>query len=124
MQKPPLGITARCRVARVLDGDTLDVELRIPARIRLLSCWASESRTKDAEQKLKGLAAKQHLKDLAANGLGRVFIPTEEARSMSDVLTLERLLGRVWLDGDEQDLSERQVAAGHAITTKGGPPGT
>lgn len=118
MQKPPLGITARATITKILDGDTLDVELRIPLRIRLLECYSPESRTRDAEEKKKGIAAKQHLKELALDKMGRVFIPTSDARSVTDVLTMERILGRVWIDGDGTDLSERQVLAGHATKEK------
>ena len=101
-----------------MDGDTLDVELRIPARIRLLGCWSPESRTKSIAEKKRGLAAKANLSDLTANGHGQVFIPTGAALSVKDVLTLDRLLGRVWMDGQEEDLSSQQVKAGHATESK------
>jgi len=39
----------------VVDGDTITVELKIPVRVRLLDCWAPETRTKDAEEKKKGI---------------------------------------------------------------------
>jgi endonuclease YncB( thermonuclease family) len=123
VNKPPLGITARCQIANVIDGDTLDVELRIPMRIRLLDCWAPESRTLNAEEKVKGLAAKEHLKELVRIGYGQVFIPTAAAHSIKDVMTLDRLLGKVWMDGQPIDLSAQQVANGHASTTKGGKLG-
>jgi hypothetical protein len=52
--------------------------------------------------------------------VGIVFIPTEHAHSIGDTLTLERMLGRIWMDGQDCDLSSQQVAAGHAASVKGG----
>lgn len=118
MQKPPLGITARCEVVKPIDGDTLDVVLRIPARVRLLDCWAPETRTLDADEKERGLLAKVNLAALTMDKHGVVFIPTGQAHSVKDIITLDRVLGRVWMDGDEQDLSSQQVAAGHATKDK------
>lgn len=123
MTKPPLGITARCHVTRVIDGDTLEVTLTIPAVIRLEGCWAAESRTLDLAEKKRGLAAKQHLSELTEDGLGTVHIPTQAARSVQDVMTLGRVLGRVWMDNQTTDLSTLQVINGFASTTKGGKCG-
>lgn len=120
IRKPPLGLTARCCVENVVDGDTLDIELRINCRVRLLDCWAPETRTHDHAEKKLGLAAKDNLLDLTRAGNGVVFIPTGQAHSVGDLLTLDRILGRVWIDGQDFDLSTQQVAAGKASTTKGG----
>ena len=124
MNKPPLGITARCEVERVVDGDTLDIVLRIPMRIRLLDCWSPESRTLNEAEKVKGLAAKQRLCELVEGNHGQVFIPTSNATSIKDVLTLDRLLGKVWMDGQQVDLSTAQVVEGHASSRKGGQLGS
>lgn len=123
MTKPPLGISARCIVTNTVDGDTLDVELRIPARIRLLDCWAPESRTLDLAEKKLGIKAKQAMEQLTAGGHGQVFIPSGSAHSIKDIITLDRLLGRVWMDGNDFDLSTEQVAMGNASTTKNGKLG-
>ena len=123
MIRPHPGITARVDVLNVVDGDTLDVEVKIRARVRLLDCWAPESRTLDLEEKQRGLAAKARLKELTTTGSGIVFIPTEQAHSIADTLTSDRILGRVWMDGQDRDLSSQQVAEGHASTMKGGAAG-
>jgi endonuclease YncB( thermonuclease family) len=116
--KPPLGITARAHVVRVIDGDTLELMLTIPMVVRLLDCWAPESRTLDLAEKKLGLAAKQHLSELTLDGLGTVHIPTGTAHSVQDVMTLGRVLGRVWMDGQTSDLSTLQVINGFAATHK------
>lgn len=118
MNQPPLGLTARAAVVRVVDGDTLDVMLMLPVRVRLLDCWAPEI---TGVQKPQGIVAKEQLEKMAPVGSRvRVQVPTAEADALGDVLTFGRVLGHVWRDGDESSLSELMVAAGMATETKRG----
>ncbi|MBK8916449.1 MAG: hypothetical protein IPM64_17930 [Phycisphaerales bacterium] len=117
--RPPLGLTKACRVVRVVDGDTLDVEVRYQLRVRLLDCWAPESRTKDLTEKDRGLASKEHLEQLAPAGSQAVlFVPGSADGSLGELLTLGRVLGHVWVGPDPHSLSERQRKAGHATPRK------
>ena len=58
----------KAKVIRVIDGDTLDAMIDlgfdtwVKKRIRLAGIDAYESRTRDKEEKKKGLAAKARLK--------------------------------------------------------------
>ena len=60
----------KAEIDRVVDGDTVDVSIDLgfdiwyKARVRLAGIDAWESRTKDLEEKEKGLAAKARLKEL------------------------------------------------------------
>lgn len=119
MKQPQPGITARCFVTRVVDGDTLDVEVRINTRIRLLDCWAPELHGGTEYLKELGVKARDNLVDLCTGGYGVVNIPTEQAHSTTDLLTFDRLLGRVWMEGQADDLSSQQVLAGVASSGKG-----
>jgi len=101
-------------VIRVIDGDTVDVEIRRVLRVRLLDCWAPESRTRDLEEKKRGLASKAHLKKLIDGKDAVLHIPGNV--DFKKVLTFNRLLGRLWVDGN--DVSESQVKAGHAKLNK------
>ncbi len=121
------------KVVRVPDGDTVDVEIRRRVRVRLRDCWAEESRRdpriknridRDAA-KLRGIAAKEHLRRVALGKRCVLMIPTQTdgddtTSDVGDVFSLSRALGRVWVDG--QDLSELQVERGYATRTKGGGP--
>lgn len=122
--KPNPGWTTPAKIKRVIDGDTLVVEVTRTIHVRLLDCWAPESRTKDAAEKKRGLAAKEHLKQLIegsrAGGECLVMIPTEDNGDLLSVMTMGRLLGYVWVGGEERSLSEQQVLAGHATRTKEG----
>ena len=60
-------------ILRVVDGDTVDVRLDLgfnvwhKCRVRMVGINAPESRTRDKEEKVKGLAAKAFLKDILEN---------------------------------------------------------
>ena len=61
------------KLVRVVDGDTCDAMIDlgfnvwIKNRIRFYGVDAWESRTRDKEEKVKGLAAKAYVKDLLEN---------------------------------------------------------
>jgi len=65
---------AACRVERVVDGDTVDLWINLgfstfcKKRVRLMGMNAPESRTRDLEEKKRGLAAKARLVELLAGG--------------------------------------------------------
>ena len=116
MPAPPLGLTARATITRVVDGDTVDVTLTIPVRVRLLRCWAPEI---TGIEQFAGHRAKEALERMAPVGSRvHVQVPTDQADSLSSVLTFGRALGRIWREGDDDDLSSLMVAAGHATTEK------
>lgn len=109
--RPAHGWSTSCVVDRVLDGDTIEVTVTRRLRVRLLDCWAPEVK---GVEKPQGLKSSQHLKEIALGVNGTLFIPTEDARNMGDILTLGRVLGHVWIDGSDLSLSELQVQSGHA----------
>lgn len=128
MQEPPKGITTDCKVVRVIDGDTVDIEITRTLRIRLLDCWAPETRSKDPAEKAKGFESKKYLhnllkekfyNDLAARKPKKVtlFIPADEKGEVKDNFSFSRVLGRLFVGG--QDVSELMVTAGKATATNG-----
>ena len=62
-----------CKLQRVVDGDTCDAlidlgfDVWVKARIRFYGVDTWESRTRDLEEKAKGLEAKAYVKDLLEN---------------------------------------------------------
>jgi endonuclease YncB( thermonuclease family) len=118
--------TTRAKVLRVIDGDTLEVEIRRVVRVRMLDCWAPESRrdprldeSRQQAEKAKGQAAKENLISLANGREVIVSVPMAADGDVSKMWTMGRVLGWVWLaDHPEKSLSAQQVEAGHAVTTK------
>jgi endonuclease YncB( thermonuclease family) len=114
MTAPALGLTARATVDRVIDGDTIDVSLVLPIRVRLLDCWAPEMR---GEDKLAGEDAKIFVESLLANRDQVVIsIPSGQATAMGDVLTFGRVLAHIYVGDDS--LAELVVGAGLATREK------
>ena len=117
MKQPPIGITTKGSVVNVVDGDTLDIEITRTIRVRLRDCWCPETRTRDLEEKKKGLAAKAHLKGLLPENKDVVlFIPADSDGDIKDVFTFNRVLGYIFID--EENVSSRMVADGHATVEK------
>ena len=63
--------TYRCKLRRVVDGDTVDVDIdlgfgiwQMNERVRIMGIDTPESRTRDKIEKKFGLAAKAKLKSL------------------------------------------------------------
>jgi len=117
---PPKGFCIDGHVVRVIDGDTVVVQSTVEYHVRLLDCWAPESRTKDVDEKTKGLKSKARMTELASGKQCRVFMPS--AGSVTDMITMGRILGRVWLMENGQpavaDLSSVMVSENLATTTK------
>ena len=66
--------TYKAKLDRVVDGDTIDAhinlgfDITIHKRIRLAGIDTPESRTRDLEEKARGLASKDRLKELLEGG--------------------------------------------------------
>lgn len=133
--KPPdPSWTTKGVVTRVIDGDTVEVETRRVMRVRFLDCWAPESKIDPRvaaeitdlekrksiqdQEKQKGLKSKAHLEELAAGKVVTVRIPMDAGGDIAKSITMGRVLGHVWVDGDSQSLSERQVGGGYATVAK------
>lgn len=115
-KRPPLGVTARATVERVVDGDTVDVTVHWPLRIRMRDCWAPETR---GEQRPDGLASKEHLETLIPKGSRVVFsVDSSNAEALGDMLTFGRVVGLVWRAEEDISLSDLMIEAGHATKEK------
>lgn len=114
---PDCGLCLPCTVVKVVDGDTVDVRLLPPVlRVRLLACWAKEIH---GAEKAEGLAAKQFLESLCSKELpSKVFLPITGSGRLADLLTLDRVLGRLFVA--DQDVSQTMVA--HGLATPFKPP--
>lgn len=115
---PELGVAARAIVQRVVDGDTVDLVMCWPVRVRLKDVWAPETRGANRNEVEAGLASKEALEAMLPVGSHVVLhVQTEQADSLGDVLTFSRVVGSIW-NGD-RDVGKAMVEAGHATRTKG-----
>ena len=113
-------------VIKVVDGDTIDAEIdlgfdiKVKKRIRFLGMNAPESRTRDLEEKARGLAAKDRVKALL-EGCKNIQLHSHGIGKFG------RCLGEIFLDtvdGQEkltvESLNELLIREGHAVEYHGG----
>ena len=108
---------------RVVDGDTVDVtidcgfKMHIKERVRLKGINTPECRTRDLEEKAKGLAAKARLIDILASWDNKMIIRT----SIDKKGKFGRLLGElVNPDNVDQNANKMLLEEGHAVEYHGG----
>lgn len=114
---PATGWTTHARIVEVYDGDTITVEVTRRFRVRLLDCWAPEIRTRDAAEKARGLAAAAYLTELAEGKPAILHVPLDGIDA-GDAWSFGRVLGSVWIDGDDKPLAAHMRDAGHATKEK------
>ena len=108
-----------CQLDRVVDGDTLDAEIDlgfgvyVKKRIRLADMDAWESRTRDLQEKEKGLAAKQRLIDLIEESNNKFWLISFEQGKYG------RVIGAVILQ-DGRSVNDILVEEGHGYSYDGG----
>jgi micrococcal nuclease len=104
------------KVTKVVDGDTIDVEIDLgfdisfSSRVRLAGIDTPESRTTDKMEKALGLEAKDYLKKQIESAK-TVVIKTEKMDSSEKY---GRILGWLFLDGSEVSMNEKMIEDGHA----------
>lgn len=112
MTVPEPAITLPCLVTEVIDGDTLTVEVRVPMRVRIKDCWAPEMNEKG------GAESRDNLCRLAQDRYGVVYVPLEDVKRIDHAMSFGRVLGDVYIDGDDESLGQQQVSTGHAAARK------
>ena len=109
------------RLDRVVDGDTADAMIDlgfntwIKKRIRFVGVDTWESRTRDLEEKKKGLAAKAYTKDILENSDEGKF-----ALRSYGVGKFGRVLGELFVKGHEKSVNDLLIENGHAYEYEGG----
>ena len=107
---------AKC--LRVVDGDTLDATIDLgfdtwkKIRIRLVGINTTESRTRDLEEKARGLAAKQFVVDVLKKHDNTFILHSHGVGKYG------RCLGELFL-GDVK-LNDLLITEGHAVAYHGG----
>jgi len=105
---------------RVVDGDTVDCwidlgfKCQVHKRIRFYGLDTWECRTRDKEEKKKGLAAKARTKELLENGKFKLL--------SHGLGKYGRVLGELFVEIDDEYMSVNSILLeeGHASTYYGG----
>jgi|TARA_R110002012_G_scaffold137108_1_gene291583 micrococcal nuclease len=115
--------TYKIDVLRVIDGDTIDAnidlgfDISVKKRIRFLGINTPESRTRDLEEKARGLAAKARVQELLDQA-------DEIHLTSHGVGKFGRCLGEIDFSCAEgltmKNLNTQLVEEGHAVEYNGG----
>src|SRR6056300_1408820 len=115
--------TYRCNVLKVVDGDTVDVDIDLGfgiwqknERVRIMGIDTPESRTRDKIENKFGLAAKARLKSLL--GPKPVLRTTISKKGEDMKGKFGRVLGDFLIEG--KPVSEIMCREGHAVAYFGG----
>ena len=109
------------KLVRVVDGDTADAMIDlgfdtwVKKRIRFYGVDTWESRTRNLEEKKKGLAAKAFVKDLLENSDDGKFAVRSHGLGKYG-----RVLGELFVKGEKKSVNELLKENGHAYEYHGG----
>ena len=108
----------KCKLIKVVDGDTIDVDIDLGfgvwlrnQRVRLYGIDTPESRTRDLEEKKYGLAAKDFL--IKWTGAGELTIKTHKDERGK----FGRILGEIWTF--KTNINDKMVYEHHAVPYHG-----
>jgi len=111
------------KVDRVVDGDTIDVvldlgfDVSLKARVRFFGIDAPETRTRDAEEKMRGLESKTYVEHWIDGHDNKVIIETRLDKRGK----FGRVLGRILCPDDACDcLNDDMLEYGYASEYLGG----
>jgi len=114
----------RAKVNRVVDGDTVDVDIDLgfgvwlhDERVRIMGIDTPESRTSDEVEKVFGIAAKNRLKELLGH---TAVLRTQVDKSGEDAKgKFGRILGD-FVAPDGRMVTEIMIEEGHCVPYFGG----
>ena len=115
----------RCKVSRVVDGDTVDVDIDLgfgvwmhKERIRLYGIDTPESRTRDLEEKKYGLLAKQQIESFMPRGSMQTLVTVKDKAGK-----FGRILGKFLIYDKKTDrqmtINDWMVREHHAVAYHG-----
>jgi len=134
MAKKPAPFEYNGTLIKVLDGDTIDCfidlgfDLKIKKRIRYMGIDTWESRTRDKEEKVKGLAAKARNKELLEAGVFKIvsFGTGKFGRVLGEIFVSPDAVGHEISEGVDTiagglvSINDILIAEGHAYEYHGG----
>ena len=108
------------KLIRVVDGDTADVMIDlgfdtwVKARLRFKGVDTWEKRTRDLQEKAKGLEASAFTKKYLEKNDGNFIIQSYGKGKYG------RILAEIFIKGEETSLNKLLIENGHAYTYEGG----
>ena len=107
-------------VKRVVDGDTIDALVDLgfntwkKVRIRFYGINAPESRTRDLEEKKRGLAAKERLIEILKANDNKFMLRSHGVGKFG------RCLGELFVESNKESVQQMLINEGHGVAYFGG----
>ena len=112
----------KAKLLRIVDGDTVDVLIDVgfstfkKERVRLYGINTPECRTRNLEEKKKGLAAKDRLEEIIASFGENFLIKTQIDKKGK----YGRILGEIFSLDKSSNANQMLLSEGHAVEYFGG----
>ena len=110
----------KVEVTRIVDGDTVDVDIDLgfgmtykKQRVRMMGIDTPESRTRDLEEKFYGKASKAHLTQLIENAKEIQLVSHDKGK-------FGRILGELFLGDSSYSINRQMIDEHHAVAYTGG----
>jgi micrococcal nuclease len=110
----------KCKLVRVVDGDTADVLIDLgfdtwrKSRLRFKGVDTWEKRTRDKEEKIKGIAASAFTQKYLEMNEGNFVIQSFGRGKYG------RVLAEIFIEGEDKSLNQLLIENGHAYVYDGG----
>jgi len=113
--------TYKAQVLKIVDGDTIDVDVELGfdvvlsnQRVRLYGIDTPESRTRNLEEKFRGLLSKSRLQEQCPKG-SKILLESKDRGKFG------RILGILYhIDNTEISINDRMIEEGFAVPYSGG----
>ena len=113
----------KCTIVKVIDGDTVDVDIDLgfgvwlkKQRIRFYAIDTPESRTRDLEEKARGLASKKYFTEIVTKWVEEdlLFLHTKKKGKYG------RYLGVLYSPAHGTNINDLLIEEGYAVEYYGG----
>tara|TARA_Y100000310_G_scaffold342092_1_gene443742 strand:+ start:2232 stop:2600 length:369 start_codon:yes stop_codon:yes gene_type:complete len=120
MSNKPEPFSYNATIVKIIDGDTVDAlvdvgfSIMTKKRIRFRGINTPESRTRDKEEKVRGLAAKDRVVELLSENDNKFVLKSYGVGKYG------RCLGELFVEGHEESVNQVLINEGHAVEYWGG----
>ena len=110
----------KAKLMRVVDGDTADAmidlgfDVWISQRLRFKGVDTWEKRTRDLQEKEKGILASEYTEKMLSKNNGEFTIQSYGKGKFG------RVLAEIFIEGEETSLNKLLIENGHAVSYDGG----
>lgn len=109
MNPPRPGLCSPIKIIRVIDGDTIKVELTRTFNVRLVHANSKSQQFNCPEKNTaEGQEAKVFVESVVKDKDITLFVPTGEDQKLMDINSFNRILGEIWINDKSNNESNNE----------------